>query len=223
MKKLIQGILEFRNKVLPGYRETFAKLALGQRPDSLFVACSDSRVVPNLFASSDPGDLFVVRNVGNLIPPCPASGKMERDKGAGAAVEFAVQALEVKNIVVCGHSECGAMLALLQDEPDANLPRLESWLKYGTGALEKLQNGISLDRNLSRHDQLSQLNVLEQMQHLLSFPEVKKRIGEKQLQIHGWWFDIRHADVYAYEAEENRFLLIDEAEAERIIKRMEIP
>jgi carbonic anhydrase len=216
MKKLIQGILDFRQKVLPGYRKTFAKLALGQKPDALFVACSDSRVVPNLFASSDPGDLFVIRNVGNLIPPVGGSGSV------GAAVEFAVNVLQVKDIIVCGHSECGAMEALLKTAPDPSLPRLKTWLDHGRVAVEKLQGGSTLDKTLKPHDQLSQLNVLEQMKHLESFPEIKERLKQGKLHIHGWWFDIRRADVYAFEAKAKRFLLIDEAEADRILKRMDI-
>jgi len=100
MKKLIQGIVDFREKVQPAYRETFARLALGQSPDALLIACSDSRVVPNLFASSDPGDVFVVRNVGNLVPPCGEDGINIFDKSEAAAVEFAVEQLKVKDIFV---------------------------------------------------------------------------------------------------------------------------
>src|SRR2546430_16686177 len=106
MKKLIQGIVEFRHKVRPDYRETFAHLALGQAPDTLFIACSDSRVVPNAFASADPGDLFVIRNVGNLIAPADGTGVSVSDESEAAAIEFAVLTLKVRDVIVCGHSEC---------------------------------------------------------------------------------------------------------------------
>src|SRR3954466_9946866 len=109
MWKLIRGIVDFRKNVRPAVKETFSRLALGQRPDTLFIACSDSRVVPNLFASSDPGDLFVIRNVGNLIPPCGVQGHSASDESEAAAIEFALQSLPVAQIIVCGHSECGAM------------------------------------------------------------------------------------------------------------------
>src|SRR5687768_8428317 len=112
MKKLIQGIVEFRRNMRTGYREVFAKLALGQAPDALLVACSDSRVVPNLFASADPGDLFVIRNVGNFVPP-GGDGRSRNDSSEAAAIEFALSKLQVADIIVCGHSECGAMQALL--------------------------------------------------------------------------------------------------------------
>lgn len=109
MKKLIRGIIDFRKNMRPSCKETFAQLALGQRPDTLFIACSDSRVVPNLFASSDPGDLFVIRNVGNFIPPCGEQGRSASDESEAAAIEFALLTLPVTEIIVCGHSECGAM------------------------------------------------------------------------------------------------------------------
>src|SRR5438067_7318172 len=113
MKKLIRGIVEFRKNVRSGYRETFAHLALGQAPDALLIACSDSRVVPNLFASANPGDLFVIRNVGNFVPPAGGDGGSWNDGSEAAGIEFALSKLPVTDIIVCGHSECGAMQALL--------------------------------------------------------------------------------------------------------------
>src|SRR3989344_5044651 len=109
MKKLLHGIVKFRRDQLPSYRETFARLALGQSPDALYIGCSDSRVAVNVFASTDPGDLFVNRNVGNMIPPfVPTQSSPE---GVSAVIDFALETLKVKHIIVCGHSECGAMLA----------------------------------------------------------------------------------------------------------------
>src|SRR3954467_13818539 len=116
MKKLIQGIIDFRKGLTEESRALFAKLALGQKPDSLFIACSDSRVVPNLFASTNPGDRFVVRNIGNLIPPKSLSLE---DNSALAALEFSVLELNVTDIIVCGHSECGAIKMLCDPEKDA--------------------------------------------------------------------------------------------------------
>src|SRR5436189_4919786 len=106
MKKLIRGIVEFRKKVRPGYRETFSRLALGQSPDALLIACSDSRVAPNVFASTEPGDLFVIRNVGNIIAPCGDGGLAIGDESEAAAIEFSTFALNVSDMIVCGHSEC---------------------------------------------------------------------------------------------------------------------
>lgn len=220
MKKLIWGIVEFRKNVQESYRKNFGKLAIGQSPDTLFIACSDSRVVPNTFASTNPGDLFVLRNVGNLIPPCDQDGISISDKSQAAGIEFSVLSLQVSDIVVCGHSECGAMRALINDRSKIEAPNLKSWLRHGDSSIERLRSGVVLDYSLSDHNQLSQLNVLQQIEHIKSYPAVKKRIDEGKLAVHGWWFDITNADVYAYEDEFKKFILIDEEEAERIVKRL---
>ena len=119
MRKLISGIVEFREQQLPKYAERFRDLALTQSPDTLFVTCSDSRVVPDLLASTHPGDLFTMRNVGNLVPPATAEGISIGDVSEASAIEYAVLVLKVANIVVCGHSECGAMKAVLATEAEA--------------------------------------------------------------------------------------------------------
>jgi carbonic anhydrase len=217
MKKLVEGIVEFRQKVLPGYREKFASLALGQSPDALFIACSDSRVVPNVFASSDPGDLFVVRNVGNLIPSCGGDGHSSADESEAAAIEFAILNLNVSDIVVCGHSECGAMQALMEGREKVSAPNLRAWLRHGEPSLARLaQQSTTLDSC----NQLSKQNVLQQIEHLQSYPVVQQRVAEKRLKLHGWWFELSTANVYAYEDAAGEFVLIDEEEAGRILSRL---
>jgi carbonic anhydrase len=216
MKKLIQGIVDFRQSLNEERRALFAKLALGQKPDTLFIACSDSRVVPNLFASTNPGDLFVLRNVGNLIPPVSCCS---HDSSAIAVVEFSVLNLNVSDIIICGHSECGAMIALAQGQTIEGSPHFMSWLKYGQKALESVRMGKILDPALSEHNQISQVNVLEQMEHIASYPFIQERMKKKQLRIHGWWFDIAQADVYCYEKKLHRFVLIDDNEAKEILER----
>src|SRR5579872_6017105 len=166
MKKLIQGIVEFRRNAQPGYRERFARLALGQAPDTLFIACSDSRVVPNLFASADPSDLFVIRNVGNLVPPAGSDGVSPQDGSEAAAIEFALAKLEVTDIIVCGHSECGAMQALLSGRGAVEPFHLRSWLRHGDSALAQLAQNPHPNPMLAPHNQLSQLNVLSQVESL---------------------------------------------------------
>jgi carbonic anhydrase len=216
MKKLVKGIVEFRQKVLPTYREKFARLALGQSPDTLFIACSDSRVVPNLFASTDPGDLFVVRNVGNLIPCCDGNGHSTGDESEAAAIEYAVIKLNVSDIVVCGHSECGAMVALIEGREKAPTPNLRSWLRHGELSLAKLSGNTEPNRA----NKLSQLNVLQQLENLRSYPIVKERLALGSLKLHGWWFELSTANVYAYDETAGKFVLIDEKEADRILTRL---
>jgi carbonic anhydrase len=217
MRKLIQGIVDFRKTLTEENRAFFAQLALGQKPDALFIACSDSRVVPNLFASTNPGDLFVLRNIGNLIPPVASP---LQDTCSLAVIEFSVESLNVSDIIVCGHSECGAMQTLVQGVDSHCCPHLNSWLQYGQESLNRLRKGLILNPYLAEHNQLSQINVLQQMQHLSSYPFIQDRVKKKQLQIHGWWFDIAHADVYCYEETVNQFVLIDEKEAAVIFKKL---
>jgi carbonic anhydrase len=211
LNKLMRGIIEFREKRQPDYREKFAHLALRQSPDALFVACSDSRVVPNLFASTNPGDLFVVRNVGNLVPPADQDGLTEADRSAAAALEFSVLALNVRDIIICGHSECGAMGAVLKARTPDRAPNLKSWLRYAEGALARLEQDDRTDPSLAPHNRLSQLNALEQVRHLESYPIVRERLEAGTLRLHAWWFDIANADVYAFDPAANRYELIDAA------------
>jgi carbonic anhydrase len=221
MKKLIRGIVDFRKNVRAGYKDVFARLALGQRPDTLFIACSDSRVVPNLFASSDPGDLFVVRNVGNLIPPCGAPERRAGENSAAAAIEFGLDALPITDIIVCGHSECGAMRALAGGRDQLELPYLKGWLRHAEGSLRRLDSALPGDAHLERHNRLSRVNVLEQLEHLKTYPAVHERIQAGRLRLHGWWFDIKEADVYEYGAEDGGFRLIDEDYAQILLQRAE--
>lgn len=222
MKKLISGIVDFRKNVRPRVKDTFAQLALGQRPDVLFIACSDSRVVPNVFASSDPGDLLVVRNVGNMIPSCGDHGHSVGDEAEVAAIEFALLSLPITEIIVCGHSECGAMVLISQGREKVDAPHLRNWLRHGEASLDQL----SIHKNfgsgdLERHNQLSQSNVLLQIEHLKTYPLVKRRLAEGTLRLNGWWFDIKEANVYGYEEAERRFILIDEQYAPILLKRAE--
>lgn len=221
MRKLIRGIVDFRLNVRKGYREKWGRLANGQAPDSLFIACSDSRVVPNTFASTDPGDLFVVRNVGNLIPPCGERGLSSSDESEAAAIEFALLTLKVSDIIICGHSECGAMQALLAGREKLTSRNLQNWLRHGNLSLEKFKAGLILDSSLSHHNQLSQINVLAQLENVRTYPIVSERLDQGALRLHAWWFDIKKADVYSYEERKKRFVLIDEEEAENILSRLE--
>lgn len=214
MKKLVRGIVEFRKKALPEYRQKFAQLALGQAPDSLFIACSDSRVVPNLFASTDPGDLFVIRNVGNLIPCAGRDGHSTADESEAAAIEFALGTLKVTDIIVCGHSDCGAMQALIEGRENVKAPNLRGWLRHGEPSLARLGKDVP-----DRASRLSQLNVLQQIENLRSYPIVRERLDAGKLHLHAWWFELTNADVYAFAEEEGRFMIIDEAEAARILAR----
>lgn len=214
MKKLVKGIIEFRQKVLPEYREKFVQLAKGQSPDSLFITCSDSRVAPNWFASTDPGDLFVIRNVGNLIPSCGEDGHSTADESEAAAIEFAIMNLNVSDVIICGHSDCGAMHALLNGREKVKAPNLNAWLRHGEPSLNRLNASGTQDKHVNT---LSQINVLQQIEHLLSYPIVKERVASKQLRVHGWWFELSTANVYSFDQKTGDFVLIDEKESEHTL------
>ncbi len=225
MKKLLKGIVEFRQRDLPNYREKFAQLALGQSPDTLFITCSDSRVAPNWFASTDPGDLFVIRNVGNLIPCCGSDGHSTADESEAAAIEFAILNLHVSDIIVCGHSDCGAMHALLAGRDKlVSAPHLRAWLRHGEPSLsQEAQKRLSAQTDssaLSHANRLSQQNVLQQIEHLRSYPVIQERLSQQRLKLHGWWFELSTAGVYAFDEKTRQFALIDQAEAERIHSRL---
>ena len=217
MKKLVQGIVDFRRGLTKESRELFSKLALGQKPDALFIGCSDSRVAPNVFASTNPGDLFVMRNIGNLVPPATCSSE---ETCVPAAIEFSVCTLKVSDIIVCGHSECGAINALMHGIDSTCCSHLISWLRYAQEALNRRSQGFVINPELSDINQVSQINVLLQMEHILSYPCVQDRVQSKQLRIHGWWFDIAQADVYCYEKSLNQYVLIDEQESKVILSRI---
>ena len=217
MKKLVNGIVEFKKNMQPSHREKFAQLALGQSPDTLFFACSDSRVVPNLFASTDPGDLFVIRNVGNLIPACGEDGHSSADESEAAAIEFALGTLNVANIIVCGHSECGAMKALLAGRQDIQAPNLKSWLRHGDDSLQRINPA---QNDWPKHNHLSQENVLQQIEHLRSYPVVANREAQGKLKLHAWWFEIKTANVLSFDEDLKKFVVIDELVAQKILAKI---
>jgi carbonic anhydrase len=205
MKKLIKGIIEFRRSRSAEVRELFAQLALGQKPDCLFLACSDSRVAANVFASTDPGDLFVVRNLGNIMPPAPDTGS------AVAGLEYALNVLKVRHIVVCGHSDCGAIRALADDPKLEGGTPLTAWLRHARS---------SGDGGWQDLDRVSQRNVAVQLANLRTHPLVREREARGEVRLHGIWFHIRHAEVHYLEQEPDHFVLIDDLEGLRILERM---
>jgi carbonic anhydrase len=211
MLKLIDGIIEFRKNTQDSYREKFKKLDLEQTPDALFICCSDSRVAPNAFASTDPGDLFVIRNVGNIIPPCQ-SGQSTGDVSEFAAFEFAIHTLNIKDIIVCGHAECGAIKGIMggiENIPETHF-HLKTWLKYGAASLERSRHHDLKNEELKEHNQVSQANVLQQIEHIKTYPLVRDRLAKGTIAVHAWWFDINFANVFVYSEAQKKFVLIDE-------------
>lgn len=200
MKDLLNGLAHFEQNVFPQERELFQSLSSQQRPEILLLACSDSRVVPSMFLQAKPGDLFVCRNAGNIAP---AHGEVTG--GVSATIEYAVRVLGVKHIVVCGHSDCGAMKALLHREKVAHLPAVASWLRYAERAVAVVEH---LYGDLSEAERLKMLireNVTAQIANLMTHGSVAAAVAAGKLQIHGWVFDIGEGRFDIWDQRENTF------------------
>ena len=211
MEKILHGIADFIRR-RPGLKATFRRLAHGQHPVALLLACSDSRVVPSLLLGTDPGDLFEVRTVGNLIAPAGVETTASAgDESGAAAVEYALLALGVRHIVVMGHSGCGAMKAVLAKQVPPGAINLERWLAHARGATARLEASPSIDRALTPADRLSQANVLQQLDHIRSYAIAAARLERGELELHGAWFDVERADLYVWSREQGLFFRADEA------------
>ncbi|MGK3207477.1 bifunctional SulP family inorganic anion transporter/carbonic anhydrase [Amycolatopsis sp. MEPSY49] len=190
---LCRGASEFQRRTAPLLRETWSGLAHGQQPHTLFITCGDARIVPNLITTSGPGDLFTVRNIGNLVPPVDGD-----DSSVGAAIEYAVGVLGVAEIVVCGHSGCGAMKALLGQAPDG-LVQLGSWLRHGEATLRRRSREAPLllggERPAAEADQLALQNVVQQLETLRGYPVVAAALARGGLRLTGMYFDVGAAQV----------------------------
>lgn len=206
MQKLIEGAHKFRSDEFGNYRKLFRKLSQeGQNPHTLFITCSDSRVLAELITQSKPGDLFVVKNVGNIVPPSTAAGSIN---STAAAIEFAVQSLQVSDIVVCGHSQCGAMEALLSGLPENNpMPHLREWLGLAAPVRHVLQTQYAhLKSNAERAIAAAEENVLFALENLHTYPAVEARLADGSLRLHGWFFKIASAELFAFDPESKQFL-----------------
>jgi carbonic anhydrase len=205
MERLIEGVHKFRNDEFGNYRKLFRKLSQeGQNPHTLFITCSDSRVLAELITQSKPGDLFVVKNVGNIVPSASATGSTN---STAAAIEFAVETLRVSDIVICGHSQCGAMSALLGENPVGNtMPHLREWLSVAAPVLETMRSQyMHLTRMDERMDAAAAENVLFALENLHSYPCVQDRLMDGSLRLHGWFFKIATAELFAYDPETLQF------------------
>ena len=198
---LLEGVQTFSNEVFPQNQALFAELARGQSPHTLFITCADSRISPSMITQVGPGTLFVLRNIGNIVP---AYGEMLG--GVSAAIEYAVSAIGVANIIVCGHSDCGAMKALLHPEEHGlpGLPTVSSWLRSAEAAL-----AVTRARKFDDNDQdalrtLAEQNVLLQLAHLRTHPAVAAGIARGSLTLQGWYYEISHGSIWVLDEQSRR-------------------
>jgi carbonic anhydrase len=193
---LLGRLSRFEKQFFPRYEKTFRRLVEeGQQPKTLFIGCSDSRIVPYVLMDCGPGDLFIARNVGNLVPPWDMSAGFH---GTAAAIEFAVLQLQVHNIIVCGHSHCGAVRGLYE-EPPAEATHLREWLELARCA------ALPASATADTLRQVEQRSVVLQLERLLSYPMVARRVREGQLYLHGWYYVIEDGQVLVLDTETGRF------------------
>jgi carbonic anhydrase len=202
MERLYKGLHSFKTGHFTRHEELFRRLSHRQEPEILFITCSDSRIDPNLVTQSTPGELFIVRNIGNMVPPASSAPV---NKGAVAALEYAVKVLKVPDIIVCGHSNCGAMQALLAPDSIADLPHMKAWLEFAAplrNMVDYVFHGITADE---RQRIAAQENVLFQLRNLESYPFISDALAEGRLYLHGWYYDIGAGTISSYNPGSDQF------------------
>ena len=201
MRKVLEGLSLFRRAVYPRHRDLFERLAKNQQPEALFIACSDSRVVPNLIVQAEPGDLFIVRNAGNIVPPAGTSYG-----GTISSVEYAIVALGIRDVILCGHSNCGAMQGVLHPERLGEMPAVRQWVSYAElarRAAVEAHPGAD-DETLLEH--VVDYNVIAQVRNILTFPFVRPLVEKNELEVYGWVYDIASGNVKGLDATGRRFV-----------------
>lgn len=199
MEKILEGLKKFQQDIYPQHKERFAELASSQHPEILFITCSDSRIDPNLITQSNPGELFICRNAGNIVPP-----HSNETGGMTASIEYAVSVLNVRHIIICGHSNCGAMKAAMAPDAVESLPHVKVWIDHARAAKESVEHhhGCIHDEHLP---EVTKQNIVLQLQHLKTHPAVFSRLSTGDLQIHGWVYDIKSGSVEVFDEANHSF------------------
>ncbi len=207
MDKLFKGALDFKREDFKDHKGLFRDLGRGQKPHTLFIGCSDSRVVPTLITNTLPGELFMVRNVANIVPPFALS---EKFIDTVSTIEYAVAVLDVDTILVCGHSNCGGCLALHEDPEElADMPNLQRWLAINKDLPAKVQELMDGGGAARRERLTEELNVRRQMEHLLTYPFIERRVAAGVLKILGWHYIIETGEVFNLNDETGQFELVE--------------
>jgi carbonic anhydrase len=206
MRRLLHGIHAFQQDVFPSVKIQFEQLAAGQSPSTLFITCSDSRIVPHLLTQTEPGELFVLRNAGNIVPPYSTNGS-----GEAATIEYAIKVLQVSDIIICGHSHCGAMAGLLRPESLQDLPAVRRWLSHAQETFRAFsdllpESGADADIVTAA----SQHNVAMQLSHLRTHPSVAEAEAAGQLSLHGCFYRFETGETFVLNEQTHSFLTIQE-------------
>jgi carbonic anhydrase len=201
MDRLLEGHKRFHDKVFPAKRSQFHLLAESQSPQYLIITCSDSRIVPDLILQTEPGDLFITRNAGNVVPVAGADVD-----GCTATIEYAVDVLKVKYAILCGHSDCGALKAALNREALRTLPKASRWLQHVEGAFTHRQPLNPADGEHAELASLIRGNVVAQLANLRAQPSVARALANHAITVHGWYYDILTGRIEQYDEQQRKFL-----------------
>lgn len=200
MKHVIEGVLKFRSEVFPRHKALFSDLANGQSPQVLFITCADSRIDPSLVTQCEPGELFICRNAGNIVPPWGAAAESNT-----ASIEYAISVLGVSDLVVCGHTDCGAMKGALSPEGLTQLPQVSGWLGHSQAAVSTAKARHPGLEGAALLEAVTEENVLLQLQHLRTHPAVSAALARGTLRLHGWVYDIGAGEIRAHSNQSGQF------------------
>ncbi len=209
MPAFSSGVIQFQRNVYPAKKDLFDVLSRGQSPEALFITSADARIEPALLTQTDPGDLFVCRNAGNIVPP-----HSSHTGGVTATIEFAVAVLNVPHIIVCGHTGCGTMQAALHPDGCESLPHVKVWLEYAQAAIDAVNEQAPDASEAERMHLLLRENVKLQLAHLKTHPSVKERLDRGDLSLHGWVYDIKSGCVDAFDEATDKFVPVADRYAE---------
>lgn len=210
MKKIVDGINRYKKEYFADHQELFESLVAGQTPRALFITCSDSRIDPSVITQTDPGEIFVLRTAGNIVPPY---GSVRG--GEAATIEYAVSALKIKHIIICGHSHCGAMSGLLHPEMVTTMPAVQSYLEFAEATRRIVnENYTELSDSDERLNLAVEENVLVQVENLRTHPSVAAALGRGQLGIHAWVYQFESGNVSAFNPQKAQFLPVEDLQVE---------
>jgi carbonic anhydrase len=199
--RILKGLSRFQKNVYPKHRDLFQKLALGQRPQALFITCADSRIDPCMLTQTKPGELFICRIIGNVVPPYP-----DAIGGVSATIEYAVGVLGVPDVIVCGHTDCGVLKGVMNPEVLEPLSSVSAWLNYAKPAREAVEKSPTDKEFLLA---LTERNVIEQLSNLRTHPMVAARLEQGDLNLHGWVYDLGEGVVTAYDPNREAFFALE--------------
>jgi len=205
MQKLLDGIVKFKRNDFEAHKDLFHELKEAQKPHTLFITCCDSRIDPNRITGTLPGEMFIIRNIANIVPPYRVTDEYV---ATTSAIEYAVLALEVDNIIVCGHSNCGGCAAALNPSDKLKeLPNTRKWLELARPVRERVLTELIDECEEARDWMMEQANVIEQLKHLMTFPFIQNKVLAGTLTVGGWYYIIETGEIYIYDKESSEFHL----------------